>query len=123
MGLTVNHGCFNSPYSTFDWWRRRIAITAGIPIERMDGYCEDESLTPIPWDLYEPDILIALLVHCDNYDGIAAESCGPLADRLQQLLDVMIAKSEDETEEQIITSKFIRGLRRAARKNNWLELA
>ncbi len=121
MGLTVTHGCFNGPYRTFHWWRTAIATAAGIDIEKMEGYCEDESVIPIPWRTLEPDILHVLLFHSD-YDGsIAAEQCGPLADRLQQLLDVMKASSDSETDEQKVTLKFIKGLRRAASRGKGVE--
>ena len=57
MGLTVTHGCFNGPYRTFHWWRTAIATAAGIEIEKMEGYCEDEGVIPIRWNTLEPDIL------------------------------------------------------------------
>jgi hypothetical protein len=121
MGLTVTHGCFNGPYRTFHWWRCEIAKVAGIPIEKMEGCCEEDGVIPIRWRSLEPDILHVLLFHSD-YDGsIAFEQCGPLADRLQQLLDIMMANSDTETDEQIVTRKFIKGLRRAASRKKGVE--
>jgi hypothetical protein len=71
---------------------------------------------PISWDRFAGDPLTKLLNHSDSDGEIAAEDCGPLADRLTELLPLMpngedgghIGNWKDKT------STFIEGLREAA---------
>lgn len=70
----------------------------------------------IRWDCLKPDVLHELLYHSDCEGDLPAESCGPLADRLTELLPLL----PDEDAGGHIgrwrpkTQAFIDGLRRAA---------
>ena len=114
MGLTVSHGCFSNPYSLFHWWRCAIAAAGGIPLERMEGFMSEEEGETIAWSCLDPDVLHILLSHSDCDGFIAAKDCGPLADRLEEILPLL---SDDPGEDvQTPTKLFIRGLRLAASK-------
>lgn len=71
---------------------------------------------PISWDRFESDPLTKLLYHSDCDGEIAAQDCGPIADRLQEILPKLpnseagghIGNWKDKT------STFIAGLRKAA---------
>lgn len=75
----------------------------------------DERL-PIKWDSLKPSPLHELLYHSDCEGEIPAESCGPIADELENLVPLLpegpagghIGVWRDKTE------KFIAGLRAAA---------
>ena len=148
MGLNTTHGCWDGAYSAFHRWREKIAEVAGLPpLELMEGFfCAHDSkggvptiyldpradkLTrdgierlearlPIKWDILKPDpALYELLYHSDCDGELPAEICGPLADRLEQLLPLLpngeagghIGNWRDKTK------TFIDGLRDAASKN------
>jgi hypothetical protein len=71
---------------------------------------------PISWECLKPDVLYILLSHSD-YDGeINAEDCGPLADRLAELIPLL--PDEDVAGHignwRTKTQVFVDGLRRAA---------
>lgn len=105
-------------------YRRELARLAGMPpLEFMRGFfCEDSKKTPgcpdyaISWATLKPDIIHVLLNHSDCDGEIDWEDCEPLADRLQELLDLM---AEEDTYWRVDTKQFINGLRSAAsRKEN-----
>ena len=114
MGLTVSHGCFNAPYSSFHWWRCAIADAVGIPLEKMEGFCEPEDGDPIAWCTLQPDVLQILLRHSDFEGSIVTEDCGPLAARLEEILPLLSDNPEPTLNARIPTRQFIRGLRMAA---------
>ncbi len=71
---------------------------------------------PIAWDALKPDVLYVLLDHSDCDGEIAAEHCGPLADRLAELLPLVESNEgwghiKDWRDK---TQAFIDGLRLAA---------
>lgn len=78
---------------------------------------------PIKWSSLEPDVLHELLDHSDCDGELAAEICGPLADRLEELLPLLpegdggghIGNWRDKT------STFIEGLRLAASRGEAVE--
>lgn len=56
----------------------------------LHWYVEDVNRwLPIKWESLRPDILHVLLDHSDCDGTIAAEDCGPLADRLEELLPLL----------------------------------
>jgi hypothetical protein len=73
---------------------------------------EITSAEPIPYP--EGDPLVTLIYHSDCEDEIAAEDCGPLADRLQEILDTKMPARALYDELRPATERFIAGLRRAA---------
>jgi len=42
MGLDTTHGCWHGAYSAFHRWRAGLANAAGIPLDLMEGYYDDE---------------------------------------------------------------------------------
>jgi hypothetical protein len=78
---------------------------------------------PIPWDHFQNDPLTKLLHHSDCGGDIAWEDCGPLADRLTELLPRL---PEEEDGGHIgnwraKTQTFINGLRRASQDQENVE--
>lgn len=142
MGLDTSHDCWRGAYSAFMRWRQKLAEVAGLPpLELMEGFyhsvndmnnlptlfCESraaaresfsylDSRLPISWDCLQSDILYRLLYHSDCDGSLEADICGPLADRLVELLPLL----PDEEDAGHIgvwkekTQKFIDGLRLAA---------
>lgn len=145
MGLDVSHDAWHGAYSAFHRWRSKIAELAGLPpLGFMEGFFEQGEYTdplrhyakewpntaaeyynslPISWDILKPDPLYKLLHHSDCEGEIAPEDCGPIADRLEELLPSL----PDEEDPGHIgnwkekTQKFIDGLRAAAKANEPLE--
>lgn len=75
----------------------------------------DERL-PISWDCLQPSALHELLSHSDCDGEIAAERCGPIADSLESLVDLL---PDEEAGGNIgnwraKTTQFVSGLRAAA---------
>ena len=71
---------------------------------------------PISWDCLRDDPLITLLNHSDCDGEIAASDCGPLADRLAELLP-QLPDGKDWGhigDWRVKTQTFIEGLRAAA---------
>ena len=82
-----------------------------------DSMLDDLKFFPIRWGVLRPDALHILLNHSDSDGEIAWEDCGPLADRLAELLSSLdgdggghIGNYRDKTR------AFIDGLRLAAQK-------
>jgi hypothetical protein len=151
MGLDTSHGCWHGAYSEFHRWRQHIAVAAGLPpLELMKGFygrirsanptfslgaagedlkvlesfvqLENRGL-PISWDCLRPDQhLYFLLSHSDCDGQIPADICGPLADRLEQLLPLLTVDCGghigDINEK---TRTFIDGLRKAHSANEAVE--
>lgn len=145
MGLDTSHGCWHGAYSAFMRWRQKLAEVAGYPpLDLMEGFYNPDELwcmppgsgtmikatdkgwsyrmeqvftqLPIKWTLFEKDPLSKLLYHSDCDGSIAATDCGPIADRLTELLPLLPEGDGgghvgDWREK---TQTFIDGLRRAS---------
>jgi hypothetical protein len=141
MGLDLSHNCWHGSYPAFHRWRSRLAEVAKLPpLGLMKGFFargnyadpfrdfardypnmaeEYYTCLPISWDALKPDILHVLLSHSDCNGIIAASDCGPLADRLEELLPLLPETPDpghigDWREK---TQTFIDGLRLAASQN------
>lgn len=110
MGLDTTHNCWHGPYSSFNTWRRAVCAAAGVSFDR-DDYT-DENLLGV-WKDEPKDILDVLIEHQDCEGIIASRHCGPLADRLEGLIDNMPATDHPHGPRQE-TRRFIEGLRLAA---------
>ena len=118
MGLDTSHDCWHGPYSAFMRWRTRLCDLAGYgnyldyftPEERAHRDKDPRPAKPIPND----DPLWALLAHSDCDGEIAPELCGPLADRLQELVDTKMPARATYDDIRPATERFIKGLREAA---------
>ncbi len=146
MGLDTTHDCWHGAYSAFMRWRQMVAKVAGIPLALMEGfysppgggdwaeltqgkdplhgtywpfgshYKDTSEWLPIAWESLRPDPLHILLDHSDCDGEIKVENCGPIADRLEELLPKFpstdggghIGNWKDKT------AQFIKGLRKAA---------
>jgi len=130
MGLDTSHDCWHGAYSAFMRWRKKLAEVAGLPpLDLMEGFfpmghhyafagCEDQEwyqCLPIKWDALRPDVLHVLLDHSDCDGWIPAIYCGPLADRLAELLP-LLPDGDDPGHIgnwRAKTQQFINGLREA----------
>lgn len=135
MGLDTTHGCWRGSYSAFARWREKLADVAGYDYVEATGkygtfhsLCVDWAGAPDPELLGEwgdvvphrldgtPDPLLYLLMHSDCEGVLKAEHCGPLADRLEELIELL----PDEDDRGHIgnwrdkTQTFIDGLRLAS---------
>jgi hypothetical protein len=89
-----------------------------LPLVRMDlGYKVEEGM-PDPDGLPESDQLRKFLLHSDCDGEIAAEDCGPMADRLEQVLHALRSGPKDSNPNRgnwaDELAQFIAGLREAA---------
>ena len=133
MGLDTTHGCWHGAYSAFARWRTKLAEVAGYTIKKTEHGHEVADLdwggigSVIGNDLMgkwprvpvrpdgTPDALIVLLAHSDCEGEIQADMCGPLADRLTELLPLLKGDGGGHVSDyQDKTQAFIDGLREAA---------
>lgn len=143
IGLNCSHGAWDGAYSAFMRWRIKIAQVAGMPpLELMEGFYTplkgghkydlptfytglaenphrleqmDESL-PIKWQSLKRDKLHILLTHSDCEGSIPSRQCAGLADRLEQLIE-LLPDEEDSGHIgnwRVKTQTFVNGLRAAA---------
>lgn len=112
MGLDTTHDCWHGAYSAFHRWRTKIAEVAGYPpLDSMQGFDGERS-----WDEFQADPLAKLLHHSDCDGSIAAADCGPIADRLAELVPLLPPGDGGGHigDWRAKTESFINGLRRAA---------
>lgn len=146
MGLDTSHGCWHGAYSAFHRWRVMLARVAGLPpLDLMEGMYEarnyrdplhwaeqklgDGSFAdiyaalPIRWDSLRYDPALYALLHHSDCDGeIPAEMCGPLADRLTELLPLITGDGGGHIGDyREKTATFISGLRLAESRNEPVE--
>lgn len=107
MGLDTSFDCWNGPYSSFNNWRRRICIAAGLGT--LDSYIGFGGATPFPSD----DVLTVLLDHSDCDGEIEWKICAALADRLEAVLPHVQDLTASFPYYADKTRTFIDGLRRA----------
>jgi hypothetical protein len=140
MGLDITHDCWHGAYSAFMAWRRKLAEVAELPpLDLMEGFYPGtmdilrdvdppvrdrwEKSLPIKWASLRRDVLYVLLYHSD-YDGdISPELCGPLADRLEELIPLLPDEivSGHIGHWRVKTQKFVDGLRLAASRGEAIE--
>jgi len=106
MGLDVSHGAWRGAYSAFMGWREKIAELAGFPpLMLMEGFYDNnrflfsendfgiakqvKEYLPISWGCLKTDPLIELLHHSDCDGEIEWYKCGVIADRLEEILELM----------------------------------
>lgn len=115
MGLDTTHDAWHGPYSAFHRWRKAVASAIGINLDNMRGF-SDERVPEVEWEALPTDPLHKLLHHSDCDGEIAAVDCGPIADRLEAILDKLPRGDSDfhghgERDKAV---RFIAGLRKAA---------
>jgi hypothetical protein len=114
MGLDVTYNAWKGSYGSFRCWREQLAEVAGVPpLSTMEGFVREGG--GIPWESLKPDPIHILLNHYDHAGEIAAEDCGPLADRLEELLPLL--RDTEEDWHHTNAKQFIEGARAAAAAN------
>ncbi len=83
MGLKTTHNCWSGPYSSFHYFRIRLAKEIGLDLVKMEGFCEDE--VAIPWSIVEHPI-VPLLFHSDCDGELTVEECKQVAEGLTQII-------------------------------------
>lgn len=129
MGLDTSHDCWHGPYSAFMRWRERLVRLAwggygeqggqrgnlwNYPGYHGQQYHKQDQTSPEPLKYPENDPLVTLICHSDCDGEIAPELCGPLADRLQEIMDAKMPARALYDELRPATERFIAGLRKAA---------
>jgi hypothetical protein len=115
MGLDTSHGCWHGSYSSFSYFRDRIAHAAkerldyvpdynGHPARAYQGWWDDDH----PWG----NALDVFFIHsdCDGY--IFPQDADDLADALETLVDAIDDDGSDWSDRTRL-SEFIAGLRAA----------
>jgi hypothetical protein len=120
--VDISCGCFSGDYNTFDALRMVWSEVAGyglldlgaalVPNIDFMAYGEEDMKGEWP-DGAPDDPLIILLVHLENEGRIKRDHCPYLADRLEQLENVLL-KDRNRTVWLLMTQQFVRGLRFAA---------
>lgn len=137
MGLDTSHDCWHGPYSAFSRFRDALAEAAGfrhctgplgIPCVELDwgGICRmigsdlagEWKVMPVRHD-GKPEPLIVLLAHSDCDGKIQANMCGPLADRIEELIPMLDAAGDNFRTND--ARRFVAGLRRAAQAGEPVE--
>lgn len=135
MGLDTSHGCWTGAYSAFARWRGRLAELAygaenaavkayNDPMGLMMGKYADVCWPTLPSGEHDP--LVDLLNHSDCDGEIPWEQCGPLADRLEELLPALAGHGSGGGHIGSYVEKtktFIEGLRYAAERQENVEFS
>jgi hypothetical protein len=130
VGLDTSHNCWHGPYSAFNTWRDRIAELAGYGINISEAGTEYvaldwDNITDAQiegeWSKLPDDPLMILMCHSDCDGRIKSQHCGPLADRIEQVL----LKCDLEDDHWVMEKgvQFVEGLRRAANKKENVRFA
>lgn len=131
MGLDTTHGCWHGAYSAFSRWRDGVALAAGYrvwPVQYAIGTRNTIILDwgHLPeghllgeWPETPADPLLVLLTHQDCEGVIHPRDAGPLADRLESLLDKLPEENDPGHigNWRACTCRFIAGLRLASNNN------
>lgn len=110
MGLDTTHNAWHGPYSSFSLFRRYMAKTIGMDLDKMEGYGGD-----ISFSQFDDDLCI-LLDHSDCEGDISPENCRRLALRLDQLISTMEPDKSPYSNYQRAL-QFSKGCKLAAEKN------
>lgn len=124
--MDVSHGCFTGTGPQFDALRVTWAQVAGygvtdyhdvggpiMPNINYDAYSEGDTLGEWPNGAPDDPLLI-LLVHEEHCGRIQVCHMPYLADRLEQLVAVMMKSDLPSPSSVLMTQQFVRGLRTAA---------
>jgi hypothetical protein len=134
MGLDTTHDCWHGAYSAFGRWRKELAKVAGYWITKVqDGIYNDETIIVDwghlqdklfgDWDKVPDDPLLVLIAHSDCEGVIHPREAKALAGRIEQLLP-LLPKGDGGGhiyDWQVVTQKFIAGLREASNNNEDVE--
>lgn len=111
MGLDVSHDCWSGSYTSFGRFREALTEVAGLgSLNSFQGFGGNKEFP-------QGDALVTLLDHSDCDGDIASADCGPLADRLEQLLPALEAREQGASSllsHSERARRFIAGLRVAA---------
>lgn len=126
MGLSTTYNCFEGSYSRFSEWRNAIALASGYKLESYDylgakifqiilnkRLCTKKYAMGV-WDNPPEDIIQILFAHSDCDGIIQSKYCSSLADRLEEILEILPEEKTPYYNNHITTQLFIEGLRKAA---------
>lgn len=125
MGLDTSHDCWHGACGAFTRWRDALAKAAGYAFVRPEGQRRDMVLIDWghiteanlfgQWEETPADPLLVLIAHSDCEGRIVPRDAGPLADRIEQLLDGLPTDRDfgHVGDWRETTRRFVDGLRRA----------
>lgn len=116
MGLDTTHDCWSGSYISFHSFREALAEAAGLPrLVTIEGFA---SRPRWRWEDLPEDPIIALLNHSDCEGELPVEVLIPLADRLDELAEVLDAAQRADEDSfggwGPSAPRFAEGCRRAA---------
>jgi hypothetical protein len=127
MGLSTTYDCFEGSYSYFNEWRNAIASALGYKLESYDylgkkmfyiavnkGLRTKKHLGGV-WENPPKDVIQILFVHSDCDGIIQSKYCSSLADRLKEILAILLEEKTPYYNNHATTQLFIEGLRKAAK--------
>lgn len=114
MGLDTTHNCWHGPYSSFNEFRRKLALQIGINLDEYIGYSDTgtKHLLDIKHDI------MPLLNHSDCDGELSVEEASRIADGLTDILSGG-EKMDHYLKEQI--TQFRNGCIRAVRRNETIK--
>lgn len=127
MGLDTTHDAWSGGYISFNHWRNTLAEAAGYKVQDLVAQLDWDNITDDNlhgvWAETPSDPLVVLLAHYDCEGVIGPEQSGPLADRIEGLLDKLPSgQSPGHIRDwRETTQKFIDGLRLASTNKEVLE--
>lgn len=111
MGIHLSFDAYQGSCSTFNDWRRVIALCIGMNWNNMEGAGGTE-----PWDKWESHNLCALLRHSDCDGNLTTEECQKTLEGLEAILPMIDIDFWRER-----TERFISGCRQAVANNATIE--
>lgn len=124
MGLSVSHDCWSGSCTAFSRFRRALARAAGMPdLGLMDGFGRSDGGLPIAWDSLRPDAVHHLLNHSDCDGVLKVEVLLPLAERLEELAQLLESDGVEGPRWADCARAFASGCRDAAAAGEQVEFS
>ncbi len=126
MGLGTTHDAWSGGYQAFNQWKEALAVMDGADPHPARHISQEHSMGR--WaDGELPDFLMVLTCHSDCDGIIPSELAGPLADRVEEIINregpftLQMPQGWTLKEFRRVTKRFVKGLRLAADLDEDLE--